>query len=114
MITNLQAKVIYELYREQGVQIGQSFTPGQFFPGVDEQSSRLAVESLALEGYLGTCPARRDEPAVWLEYGNPKRIVMTPEALAAYDEWARAGAVMASLSGPSTLTPALSQGKRGM
>jgi hypothetical protein len=104
MITAAQAEVIYTLHREMGVQVGQSFTPAEFFPYADQRRERRALEALALEGYLGRRLARRDEPVVWLEYGKPERLVMTPEALQAYDEWARQGGLMVALTpGPSPI-----------
>lgn len=52
MITDRQAKVIYDLYREQGRRLEEFFTLPEVFPGADKGQERRAVLDLAADGLV--------------------------------------------------------------
>ena len=109
MITDAQARIIFTIFREQGVAVGQTFTPREVFPAVTGQGSvdRERVLEMARVGLFGVRSAWDGERACELPGWGPVRLVMMREALRAYDEWARDALT------PEALTPALSHGVRG-
>jgi hypothetical protein len=99
MITAEQARIIYTLAREMGIEVGQSFTPQEVFPEQTERGSadRKLVMRLAAEGFFGMKASSYSEPSVAVN-GLPVRFVMTKGALLAFDEWAWCGGLMGKIT----------------
>jgi hypothetical protein len=99
VITDLQAKIIYTIYRECGIQPGETFLPGDVFPGADADSRHLRIMLTAMAwGKLLDTPAPEDgEAFLTLPASFPFvpirfRLALSQQALQEYDLWAqRAG-----------------------